>query len=73
MTKRVHTTWNSCFCGCHSVIPVFIDDRVHAATCCTICHNAHVQKYVRENEPPRPAPDTSTVWVDSQSDGEGRE
>jgi hypothetical protein len=51
------TSWNSCFCGCHSVIPVFINDRVHAATACSHCHDAHVQKYDKDEPPlaPRPA------------------
>lgn len=60
MTEPVATSWNSCFCECHSVIPVFIKDRVHAATACSKCHDAHVQKYVkghghRPPTPPRPA------------------
>jgi hypothetical protein len=66
------TTWNSCFCSCHSVIPVFINDRIHAATACTDCYKDHVQRYVKEDEPPKPKPDTSTAWTE-QGDGEGRE
>lgn len=61
-----------CLCECHTVIPVSIYDRIAAATACGECRDAHVQRYVKEQRPAKPAPDTSTAWTD-QSDGEGRE
>jgi hypothetical protein len=54
-----------CMCECHSVIPVHISDRVAAASACSKCHDAHVQRYVRTEDrkphPPRPADATGTT------------
>jgi hypothetical protein len=75
----VATSWNSCFCECHSVIPVFINDRVHAATACSKCHDAHVQKYDKDEPPIIPSPadacgDSTEYEEPNYKDkGEGRE
>lgn len=58
-----------CLCDCHTVIPVSIYDRVAAASACSKCHDAHVQKYVKHGHrpaPPRPADACGDI-------GEGRE
>ena len=70
MTTAVHTTWNSCFCECHSVIPVFIRDRVAAATACSKCRNDHVQKYGHNPHDRPSAPRPADACGDT---GEGSE
>lgn len=64
------TDYRICLCSCHTVIPVSIYDRVAAASACSQCHDAHVQKFDRrsgmDGRVIPPPPDTSTVWVDPQ-------
>lgn len=65
-------SWRECFCECHSVIPVSISDRVAAATACSKCHDAHVQRYVKDEPPSRPVAEPPAP-ADATGDGEGSE